>query len=302
MFKLGYPDSTGNFLIEFTDVAKQDIVDRDFFKGERGGFGDLFSMRMSNKSVITLDCDFMSQATLGDNLLAVLQNRDYPHKLYLHEPAAASQIITFSGISNPSTTNRALYLGADTSPAIASMTEVSTAQYGYLNDWTNLLPLTAAANDYLYLLFQFDLTTFITAYGLEYIRRLTLFLQDLRVYQDTGEEFGFTVEAWNYTKTAWIEVKRQTLTVNISNQQYASLRPCEGFTRFYDFVDANNQCRFRIINLQKRITESILQMDVQNVRLYVNGFACAPSKDMDFNYRGSYTGEGYVGQIKLEEL
>lgn len=302
MFKFGYPESTGNCLISFQDVAKQDIVDRDFFSGERGGLGDMFSTRRSNKAKITLDCDYVSQATLGTSLLAVLQNRDYPHKLYIHEPADALQTRTFAGITNPSSTTKALYLGADTSPVIADMTEISSAQYGYLNGWSTLVALTEAAKANLYFLCQFDLSTFIAAYGIEYIRRLTVFFQNLRVYQDTGEDFGYVVEAWNYIKSSWIEVKRQTITVNTSNQQYASLRPCDDFTRFADFIDANHQCRFRVSSLQERIAGSILKMDVQHINLYVNGFACVPSSDMDFNWRGSYTGEGYVGQLSLEEL
>lgn len=299
-FKFGYPESTGNLLISF-DGMKQDIVDRDFFEGDRGGFGDLFSIRKSNKAQLTMDCDFMTQSQLGSSLLKVLQNRAYPHKLYIHEPAVASQSISYAGITNPSSTNKMLYLGADSSPSIASMSEISTAQYGYVSGWSTDLALTDADSVYLYLLCEFDLSTFVAAYGVEYIRRLTMFMQDLRVYQDTGEEFGYIVEAYNFTTTAWIEIKRQTITVNTSNQQYASLRPCEDFTFFSDFLSSNH-CRFRIRSLQERVTGSILSLDVQNIQMFINGFACVPSKDMDFNWRGSYTGEGYTGGLRLEEL
>jgi hypothetical protein len=299
-FKFGYPESSGALLISF-DGIKQDLVDHDFFEGDRGGFGDLFGVRRSNKATVTVDCDFMTQAQLGTSLLKVLQNRAYPHKLYIHEPAAATQSISYTGITNPSTTNKMLYLGADSSPLIASMSEISTAQYGYVSGWSTDLALTDTDNSYLYLLCEFDISAFIAAYGIEYIRRLTMFMQDLRCYQDTGEDFGYLVECWNFTSSTWIEIKRQTLTVNVSNQQYAALRPCEDFTFFSDFLSSGH-CRFRIRTLQARETGSIIQMDVQNIQLFVNGFACIPTKDMNFNWRDPYTGAGYFGQLHLEEL
>jgi len=153
--------------------------------------------------------------------------------------------------------------------------------------------------------FQFDLSSFISNYGSEFIRRITLFLQDPRVRKvKAGEEddFGYVVFVYNYSTSSWTEIKRQSITIELTNQQYAGLRAIEGFSQFSDYL-SSNKVLFRIVNIQERdVAGSTLYHGYNYVECLVNGFGVVKTNPQNENWRDPYTGSGYVSTLELREL
>ncbi len=305
-FKIGFLRSGGGGLKIISDATKVDIIDDESYESSRGGTGSNWSTRQSAKARILIELDHISQVTVGNSLWKVLNNRDFPHKVYIHEPADSSQEIDYAGITNPSSTHIIKQASTDNpnlsiiSPAV---TEFSTANYTAIGNFSTGVSI-SAVKDYQVWFFDFDISNFISAFGIQYIRRLTLFLQDLEVYRNNSnkDKMGYLVQAYNFIQDEWIEIKRQEITVNATNQQFASLRPIEGFTDFSEFIDGSNKIRFKIRNLQNANPIIGLTFALKYIKLLINGFGVVKSNDGNFNWRDPYTGMGYVGTIGLDEL
>jgi hypothetical protein len=301
--KIGFLDSSGNGLKTFSDSVKIDVNDNSFVGTSRGGMADLFSTERSAKAEFTIEVDAVTQADFGNTLNKVMNNRQYPHKIYIHEPAAASQRINMNDTGGNEAKQQQT---DDPEGAYASGTEFTGTNYTHIQDWVNDVSYSTSTKDYIHYFFQFDLSTWIAAYGEEYLRRLTLFMQDPRVERGTpADDFGYVVYAYNYGNSTWIEIKRQSITVDATNQQYASLRPIEGFTDFSDFIDGSDYCQFKITNMQPRTTggsTATLTHKIKRVELIVNGIAFKQVNPQNLNWRSAFTGDGYTGVYNLLEL
>lgn len=301
MIKIGFIDSSGSGLKTITDAVKIDVLDDPFFSGERGGRGDLYGVEQSNKANFNIELDAVSQTEYG-NLYDVLNNRLYPHKVYIHEPAAASQRININDAGGNEAKQEKT---DDPEGAYATATEFVAGDYTNIQNFTTAVSYNTAAKEYLHYFFQFDLSTWIAAYGTEYLRRLTLFMQDPFVKRTVGsdvDEFGYIVYAYNYTRTSWTEIKRQPVTVGVTNQQFAPLRPIDGFTKFSDYIDGSNYCQFKITNMYDRDSVGTLQHDINYVELIVNGFGFRMVNPFNLNWRSAFTGDGYTGTSECMEL
>lgn len=301
-FKLGHIESTGNALKTFYSI-KEDVVDNFDVQVDRGGDQTLMACEKSAKADVHLELDFVTQSEYGD-LHEVLNNRLYPHKLYLREPAASSQRITITGEGN----NIAKQWQTDTPvPTLANFTSDATAftagDYTNIQNFTTPVQYQSNSVDYIHYFFRFDLSTWIAAYGLDYLTRLTLLLQDPLVYRQGGadyDEFGYTFHAYNYTTGAWTEIKRQSITIDETNQQFAALRPMAGFTRWADYL-SSNLTLFRMTNKQPRVARTVY-MSLNYIELFINGYGVVKVNPYDLNWREAYTGAGYVGTVKLQEI
>ncbi len=297
-FKLGHIESTGNMMKTFTSI-KEDVVDNSESSYDRGGDGTLMGVEKGAKADITLNMDFVTQSEYGD-LHEILNNRNYPHKVYLREPAAASQRNLLTGTG--STVGK--YWKTDTPiPTKANFTSDATGFAA--GDYTNLQAFTTPTDDtttdknYIHYFFQFDASTWMTAYGLDYLTRITVMLQNPLVYRG-ADEFGYTFHAYNKTMLNWTEMKRQSITIDADNQQFAALRPMQGFTQWADYFDSN-LILFRMTNKQPR-SSGTLTLSLQYIELLINGYGVMKKNPYDFNWREPYTGAGYLGNISLAEL
>lgn len=298
-FKLGHIEASGTQLKTFYAV-KDDVVDSFDTQFDRGGDGTLMGCEKSAKADITLALDYITQTEYGD-LHEVLNNKLYPHKLYLREPAAASQRIKTTGVGSDIAKQWADNASIPTLTQFqSSATEFDATDYTQIQDFTNQVEYSTVNKDYMHYFFQYDLSTWLTAYGLDYLTRLTLLLQDPLVYRGT-DEFGYTFHAYNYTTGAWTEIKRQNITINASNQQYASLRPIDGFSKWADYL-SSNLVLFRMSNRQPRVSGDSLTLGLKYIELFINGYGVMKTNPFDLNWRDAYTGAGYLGNIKLAEL
>ena len=301
--KLGHIESTGNLFKSFYSV-KEDVVDDSDISFQRGGDGDLMGTERAAKALISLDMDCVTQAEYGD-LHEVMNNHVYPHKLYLREPAVASQRLLMPGTGS----NIAKQWATDTAiPTLANFTSDATAfsgtDYTNIQNFTTAVEYTTTSKEYLHYFFQFDLSTWIAAYGLDYLTRLTLLLQDplvSRTVLTVVDNFGYSFYAYNYATTSWTEMRRQSITIDVSNQQFVALSPREGFTRWADYL-SSNLALFRMTNRQARDASGTLALSLNYIELFINGYGVKQVNANDFNWRDAYTGAGYTGTLRLQEL
>lgn len=314
--KIGFIDDVSRTnLKSFVDViVPLTIEDGDRGSFSRSGGGDLQGIKQSNKASITLQFDRLSQTNLGI-LRQVMNDRDFIHKTYIHHPADADQQINYTGVvtspSNLGHSIRRLNETDLTNPDFDVGIEVGLSIYSDISDFTTTVNASATGtNDFAYFYFRFDLdqtesggSGFLTRTTINEVQRLTLFMFDPRAVDGSGD-LGFKIDVQRGNDAAseqWIEIKRQSITTVTANRQFASIRPLEGFTKFSDFLNANNQVTFRMRNLQAR-TSGTLNVGVKYVELQINGFGCIWTSPDNFTFRDSFTGAGFTGTMELEEL
>ncbi len=303
-FKIGFINSAGTGLKTISDAVRINLDDDSDVSFNRGGARDGFFIEDSMKAQITLELDAVTQADFGNTIAKVMNNRAYPHKVYIHEPAAASQRININNTGG----NEGKQLASDLAePTYASATEFTGGQYTAIQNFSTDVTVSTATLKNIHYFYQFDLSTWIAAYGAEYLRRLTLFMQDPRVKETSGantNDLGYIIYAYNYTNAEWVEIKRQSITVDATNQQFASLRPLEGFTSFSDFIDGSSFCQFKVTNAQERTPGAVwtLTHEINYVELIVNGFGIKQTNAFNANWRSPFTGDGYVQTLNLQEL
>lgn len=316
--KIGFIDDTSRTnLKSFDDViVPLTIDDDDRGSFNRSGGGDLQGVKQSNKGDITLSFDRLSQADLG-TLRNVMHNRDFIHKTYIHHPANADQQINYTGVvTSPSNLGHAAFKIGTGSPfvgsnlpneGVGSATEFLLSDYSGISNFSATVNAIAEGEKFAYLFFRFDLdetesggSGFLTRTTLDEVQRLTLFMDDPRSLDGSGD-LGFKIDAFNDTTSTWIEIKRQSITTSTANRQFASIRPLAGFTNFNDFIDSNNQVLFRMRNLQERVSGN-LNVGVKYVELQINGFGCIWTSSDNFTFRDAFTKAGFTGTMELSEL
>lgn len=288
--KIGFIDdiATTN-LKNFVDVVRINIDDSSRLDAERSGFGELFGVRHSAKAEIDLEFDRLSQSNLGI-LRDVLHNQLFPHKVFLNHPADTKQIINFSGITNPSSTHVIRKASSDNANlTFGSATEISNAEYTAAANFGATV-ISSGTNDYSYFFVQFDLNAggvgYLSAYAMNTIQRLTMFLHSARVFQigSVTDLVGFRVEALRVTDSVYVEIYRAGVSSSAVSQRFPSLRLVEGFTNFAAFVDVSNKITFRIRNLQVNRTVS------SGTHTGVNNVATLTDAAADFIAEGVLTG------------
>ena len=310
MIKIGFIDDTSRTnLKSFQDVISPLSIEddsRDSFR--RSGGGNLQGVKQSNKAQISLQFDRLSQTNLGI-LRQVMHNREFLHKTYIHHPADANQEIDYGSIANPSTTHVAEIINGTDDPDanFGDGGEYSTAQYANVSDFTTTQNAITDSLKFAYHFFQFDIDL-TSAGGAGYlggktvndIQRLTLFMDDPRSVDGSGD-LGFKIDAFNNNGAgSWVEVYRQSITTVTANRQFASIRPVAGFTNFADFLDSG-KVLFRMRNLQERVSGS-LNVGLKFVELQINGIGVIWTNNDNFAFRSAFTGAGYTGTMELSEI
>lgn len=310
--KIGFIDDISRTnLKSFDDViVPLTIEDDDRGSFNRSGGGDLQGVKQTNKADMTLSFDRLSQANLA-TLRQVMHNRTFIHKTYIHHPADADQQINYTGVvTSPSNLGHAAFKidGTDTAdPAVGAATEMVLSDYSGISNFSTTVNATTASLKFAFQFFRFDLdetesggSGFLTRTNLDEVQRLTLFMDDPRSVDGSGD-LGFKIDAFNDTTSTWVEIKRQSITTSTPNRQFASIRPLAGFTNFSDFIDGSNRVLFRMRNLQERVSGT-LNVGVNYVELQINGFGCIWTNPDNFTFRDSFTLAGFTGTMELSEL
>lgn len=300
--RLGFLSASAADIYFFNKLIKQDIPRSAQWDGARAGSGRLQSTVQSQKAMIHLEGDHMTDAELG-NLRKVLWNRNNPHKIFYQFPAVlANQDYVFDAASNEA------YTGDDNAGTLAAgATEFTGGEYTNINAWdANAVSYATIADagvfrKYGYFFFEADISNFVSAYGVTRIERITIALKNLYLTDGQGD-IGFIIEAYNNTLSEWCEIERQGLTKDADNTFYASIRPTDCFTSFDDFLNTNFVL-FRIRNLYaSRDTTQALNIQADFAKIFVNAYGCVWNEDDNFTYRESYTGAGWTGNVELAEL
>ena len=309
--RLGFLDTgsfqTGGYLLNFPqfDVIKQDVSDNlntTFGKSQFGSFAKI----ANNKASIKLDFDFLTKTELSQLRSLCFNSRR--QLLFMKHPSDEAQILTYAGISNPSSSHKILAIESDSDDLAYGGTELSTANYTLLRTLPNSQSeyyFQQNSKKYSYIFFQFD----IGAYSYTSWQRLTLGLYNPFVL-DGSTYSGFQIEAWNYSTSTWTPVSKMNFTqpkytsqtgYNEAYFQYhASLKPGLGFTKISDYVGLfDSNVRFRMRNLFERT--GTIQMGFGYPYLLINGFEVTPNENK-FNFRSSFTENGYQGTLELQEL
>lgn len=308
MIKIGFLSANSTDIVTNYPI-KIDIANESFMESGRSGMGDLQSITGGEKATVRLEYDFLSQSDLGA-LRRVLQNRKEPHKLFLDFPAADSQLMEIAGTTHKAYTAQddagtfTNYSGAGTEFTPTEYTYIKTFDANYVEKAS-----TASVSDYykyVYFFIVVDLSSFISAYGVDYIKRITLAFRDLYLSDSYGG-LGFKIDYLDnsYSGGQYVEIRRQGFTVDDSNTQFASIRPVNLFSDFSTSgaLDGSNKAVFRIRNLYaNRDLSGAVSMKCKFIKGFVNGFGCVFNNNDSFTYNNSYTGSGQVGIVTLMEL
>lgn len=311
-FKVGYIDSSSYSNIKgFNFFQGSGITDDANVSINESPNGTSFITRNSNKAQINLEIDYYEQDTVAD-LREVIENRKYVSKAYIHHPAVAAQILDFIGISNPSATD-IIKTGVNDSPSVdfgdASMFEISTAEYQRIDNIDSNNDVTTGSAKYAYAFFRFDLTGYKTSIGndyADYLQRITMFTHNMYAESNLVRD-GVKCEVYDETAASWVEIKRINYTISdldlrtdgLFSQQFWSLRPVQGFSKMSDFV-TNDYVTFRFRNIKESATSTTIGYNF--AACLVNGFGVSAINADNLNWRSEFTGQGYQGQLVLQEL
>jgi len=300
--KLGFLSANSSDIYDLIPVVRENINEDVDFNMERAGNGDLQATQQSNKALITVDTDYLSQTQLG-NVRKVLANRAEPHKLYTKFPA------TYTDYTFDATTNECFTAEDDDGTQTTFSTEFTSGEYTNINTFdTNAVTFSTSdkgsSNYYKYGYMQFtaDISDYINEHDAESITRITLALRNL--YINDGADAGFKIDYLDnsYSPARYVEIKRMGITIDENNTVYASIRPISQFTNFSNALDSN-VVKFRVRNLyENRDTTSAVTLSVDFAKVFVNGYGCVWDGNDNFTYRDTYVGNGYTGQIRLMEL
>jgi hypothetical protein len=307
-------DAVSSTLKSFYSV-KEDVTEDISFETRRGGDNALFSNQRSAKAAVSLDMDFITQAEYGD-LMRFYSNSFYTGRLYLREPASSLQRIIFSSASWPKgyyleSNNRYPTLGAVNSGKVDFSAGDKTVLAGY----SGSVLYTSTTYDYMHFILIVPLKLWlegnygtVTLGSYDLLTRVTTVIQKLRAYNNIGN-VGFTVDYYNFAKTVWTEVKRQSLTADIDNMVGFGLRPVVGFSKFQDyedktiFGDADNPVMmFKITPNQARPSSGTTTLSCKHMEFAINGYFVKQAENFNYNWRDAITLQGYMGQMKLLEI
>lgn len=308
-FALGYIDTPLLLNVKNFYSVKEDQFEENNIQVYRGGDNNLFASEKGAKAEISLDMDFISDTDFG-NLRDVLLNKAYPSKIYIRQPGNIS-----GAILHPSTAvNKAYVLKNSVAvPSLASFTtEMVTADYAHLSQFSSPCAYQSSADEYIHYLFTFDLSTWLSGSAYENLLRLTLFMQTPVAYRvNTSplptDKYGIIVRAYNQVSTNWLEIYRRSITLTATNQQAAGLRPMTGFTRMGEYITDPeggdpNKVRFMVSILQPRNGQGTIHLDMNYTVLLVNGFMVRMAENFNINWREEVTLVGRTGNLKLSEV
>ena len=311
MIRIGFLDTgsfqTGGYLLNFRqfDVIKHDVADELNISVGNTRYGT-FAITGNNKAKIKMDFDFLSETDLASLRSVCFNSRR--QLIFMKHPSDAAQILTYAGISNPSSTHKILAIESDSADLAYGGTEISTANYTLLRTLPNNQSeyyFQQNAKKYSYIYFNFNLT----GYSSYVWQRLTLGLYNLFVL-DGSTYSGFILEAYNNSTGEWTPMSKMHFTQAKYTSEtgyndarfthYSSLKAGLGFTKISDYLgmfDATVKIRMR--NMFERV--GTLQMGFGYPHLLIDGFAVSTNVNK-FNFRSAFVGNGYNGSCEFQEI
>jgi hypothetical protein len=224
--------------------------------------------------------------------------------------------IPYSHYSNasilvPSTTTNKAYSGNSTNKpweaALNSLidTEFTTIEYDSIDtydiDYVNLAAVTAKYN---YMIFSFDLSSFVSLFDEREIRRLTLCINGMNsspirffAYSPTSENWYNIEDYYYYDSTAFDAPYGEGL-FSLNKQLVASLALPWGLDSIAtDFLSSN---KVYFMAVTGAVNQSLI---AQYVRCFVNGYWVSPASVLDLeNFATAFTGAGRTGNLELQEI
>lgn len=297
----------------FEDIVKIDIEDNPINNNFTSIYGANIINSQTNKAKIKVELDWLTEIKKNE-INSILNNRSTPLKFYIDYPNDSAQVIV------PETSN--FYTG------FFEIDDFNTITLGIPftmpddNFWVT--PSFSPDNITKYfsgIAVQFDLSDYINNFGIEYIKRLTLFAQNFGSYFKNilpqipieSPSNDIQIDVLNTGINAYEKIGYESYTPNryiysdystssLITQKAYSVRARDTFTTFEDYIDSNNKVTFRLINKTRRSVGETLITYAQYLNLFINGYACNVEKGNNFTYRSTFTEQGYVGTLDLAEL
>lgn len=259
------------------------------------------------KAAISLEFDAMADTDVI-NMRTILQDRVYSKKVFMNETSQAinaTSLILDAGVTASSGYNLS-------DNVIGDITTFSSAEAATINQIdSDYFENSQATNDYTYLVFNFDITTFISTYGVNAIDRLTLFLHNPYCVRVDGDDsvYGEGYRILAYNGVSYVEIAEQSWTMqdstlrgsNLMNQQYFSIKKVADFTNIYSSININ-YVRFLMVNKNPRLADNTLKMGLNCVGLFINGYGVKQTNVDNWTARDPYILSGSTATIDLGEL
>ncbi len=304
-FNFNEPSKTSGDTFSFgqtallTDGIRVDTPENALFDRERSSQGDLQSILQGSKSNITLEMDLI-EANQYRAIRKVIHDRTNPAKVFIDFPSDPSQTILFDAttdeIFEESSSNADLNL-------TGSATEFIAGEYVNINDPDGADISKATTDEFQYFFFRIDLTSFLAARPTDPIKRITLGLKRLHLADNNGDN-GILISAFDASRSSWVEIKRQSITIDEDYVLFASIRPIDGFESMDNFIDSQNNVTFRVRNLNTNPDQgtSNVTLKVRYAKAFINAYGVVVTGQDNATYRSTHTTQGYVQTVDFEEL
>ena len=292
-----YANSASGHLIQ--DAIRIETPENPQFFSQRSSQGDLQSTLLGSKSDITLELDLMSRLDYT-KLRRDLHDRTEPHKLFLDFPAQESQIINFEPIN--SEVREESSSDSDLDYNTGTATELTSDQYDDLNNPTGDDITLTTTDKFQYMFFNLDIVDFKTTRTSDPIKRITLAYKNL-YSSDLNGDGGIIFHAFDVVNSNWVEIKRQSITIDSDYTGFASIRPVDGFEDMGNFLNGAIVL-FRVRNLVENPDQgtSNVTLKIRYAKGFVNGYGVVFTGADNATYRDTFIEQGYVQTLNFLEL
>lgn len=248
---------------------------------------------------VDLEFDALSATTVGQ-LRDVLQNRVYEKKVYIDEPSTSCLYST-----DALTLLDCGYSKSDTVPGtLTAFSEAEIATMRYVD--STYYSLTNSTTKYSYLVFNFDLSSFIDAYGVSAVKWITLFMHNPYATLNGQNTLpaGYRVLVYSNKNAKWFQLGEQSYSisdvnlraVSKMNQQFFTIRKVSQFMSIADCIEDSRYIKFAVCNKNSTVGSTV---GLNSVGCIVNGFGCKQINVDNFGYRNSYDASGLTGTVSL---
>lgn len=300
------------------DTTGQDLKFNSFPILDRSINKSLQAYQFREKAEIEYVFSFLSDSDHG-NLTKLLLDRNSLREGQILLPIPYSEnsskcIYTFEGITSPSTIHKAFYFESSnpswdlTLAQLQSLTgsgqyytEFSTTYYNWVSYYdTNIFLLNPASDKYCGVVLQFKLTDFLSSFSNKELRRITLITHGMVsspirffAYDLKQDDWYLLADRYYYNDADFAKPG-----FHYYKQLIGQLSCPWGSTTLYnDFVSSSDYLTLMIACGKKG-----QPIEINWLRLLVNGFWVFSSESDIENFETSFTGAGRTGTIKFLEI
>jgi hypothetical protein len=260
------------------------------------------------KTTTKLTFDFLADSTVY-NLKNIMQNSNYPNKLYVDFPNNSLQV----GDWNSHTATKKLTQASGTAVP-GAQTEFTTDEYTYAGIIdTNKVEFANFVDNFTFILFHIDLTAYLLANDINTIRCVTLFLHNPYCAEDNANS-GFRIVCRRKSlANQYTDVGSQSLSIADAdlqaeykfNQKFFKFAPdFASFLTFEDYLDiqgGDNVLEFVMMPINPRPSASVQTIGFNYCAYAINGWGVRIGNDA-FTNTDPYTGMGSTGVVNLTEV